>query len=225
MNLYDKSYNTIISTLANSIYNKVNGKSSNISTNATFRTLTSNPGLTNLTRSYGSSAVPNVVTTEKISSGYSKPTAASIKNDIIIFIKNTLGFTDSTLNQYPNGSGMLGFIFALNYYLENTLSKVAISADNSIVKTTIVYKPITSGHNNKITLNLNNAAPANRISSSVINEMYGALRALGHTNNASFALTTTASTTSSSSSSSCSSSCSSSSSSSSSSFIAYFNLN
>jgi len=228
MSLYSKTYNSIIETFATSIYNKVNSKSAAITANSTFRTLTTTHGLQNITQTQGTTNVANVVTTEKVSSAYAKPTAVQIKNDITTFVKNTLTLTDERLKQNPNGADMVGFIFALNYFLERSLTKVVNSVSGSTNNTTIIYTPVTSGYKNQLYLNLNSEVKANRITKEDIDKIYATLQTVGGTENTGLALTTSASTTSSSSSSSssssCSSSCSSSSSSSSSRFIAYFNL-
>ena len=227
MSLYENTYSSIISTLATSIYNKINSNTKNFSSGNKFRTITSSPGKTNVTQTNGSSTVANVVTEETLGTSYTKPTAANINTDITTFVKNTLGFTDTHLSQKPDAADMLAFVFAINYYLENTLAKVVTAAANGSNTTTVVYKAITTGHTNRIDTKLSsNDLVANRASKDILDGIYNSLKNINDTANSGYALTVNAATTSSSSSSSCSSSCSSSSSSSSSSiFIAYFNLN
>lgn len=211
MSLYTSTYNYIIKTLATSIYNKIQSRIINTTQNAQFwsRSITLSDfkrGSTNPITSKG------VVT-----SVYTKPTAASIETDIKTFIKNTLKFSDTTFTQYPDGNDMLAFIFALNYFLENSISKVGIN----LTTTTIIYSPVTGGFTNNVSLF------DNMIDNDVINGMYNTLKNVGANNNTARKLTIHGSMSSSCCSSSCSSSSSSSSSSSCSSssmFVAYFNI-
>ena len=214
MSLYKNTYNAIITSLASSIYNKIQSKIINTTQNVVFYSHTT-AGLQEYKRSSGRG--DSVTTTEKITSNYRKPTAQTISGDIKTYIKNTLGFSDSKFNQVPDGNDMLAFVFALNYFLENSLTKVAVS----LTTTTIVYTPITSGYSNNFPL-YNNI-----INSDLISKMYDKLKNVGDTTNTGRALGISGSIASSCSSSSCSSSSSSSCSSSCSSssvFIVYFNI-
>jgi hypothetical protein len=211
MSLYTSTYTYIIKTLATSIYNKIQSRIINTTQNAQFwsRSIT----LSDFKRG----STDTITSKGVVTSVYTKPTATSIERDIKTFIKNTLNFSDTTFNQYPDGNDMLAFIFALNYFLENSLSKVAIN----LTTTTIIYSPVTEGFTNNVTLF------DNMIDTDVINGMYKTLQKVGANNNTARRLTINGTMSSSCCSSSCSSSSSSSSSSSCSSssmFVAYFNI-
>jgi hypothetical protein len=211
MSLYTSTYNYIIKTLATSIYNKIQSRIINTTQNAQFwsRSIT----LPDFKRG----STDPISSTGVVTSVYTKPTAASIETDIKTFIKNTLKFSDTTFNQYPDGNDMLAFIFALNYFLENSISKVGIN----LTTTAIIYSPVTGGLTNNVSLF------DNMIDNDVINGMYNTLKNVGANNNTARRLTIHGSMSSSCCSSSCSSSSSSSSSSSCSSssmFVAYFNI-
>ena len=211
MSLYTSTYSYIIKTLATSIYNKIQSRIINTTQNAQFwsRSITLSDFKRGSTDPISSKGV--------VTSVYTKPTATSIETDIKKFIKNTLNFSDATFNQYPDGNDMLAFIFALNYFLENSISKVGIN----LTTTAIIYSPVTGGLTNNISLF------DNMIDNDVINGMYNTLKNVGANNNTARRLTIQGSMSSSCCSSSCSSSSSSSSSSSCSSssmFVAYFNI-
>jgi hypothetical protein len=236
MSLYNKTYKDIIELLSTAVYNKIKANSASvIEKNTLFNTMSTNYSLKEEWRTQGwrknttvkTLPVPQVVLKEYINESYTAPTASKITQDITTYIKNTLGFNDSNLKEYPSGSNILTFVFALNNFLENSLTKTSISPTKSVV----IYKPAVSGYKNKIALNFNNITKANMIDNDIIDSMYDTLNTIGDANSSGHKIAVTTkfagsqNAASSSSSSSSSSSCSSSSSSSSSLFIVYFNLN
>lgn len=219
MSLYSDTYETIVTNIASSIYNKIKDLVLDINPNKNmvFCELTT----PNNTAEYAPVASNRkaIKTMEIISSTRTKPTQDTIKTHIKTFIKNSLGFTDSTFNQTPTGSEMLRFISAINFFLDKSLTNVSLGLNS----TTILYTPITSssGFINRITLS------TNTINNSSITQLYDTLKNINCANNTGGKLEISGGITSSCSSSSCSSSSSSSSSSSCSSssmFIVYFNL-
>lgn len=220
MSLYKDTYETIITTIATSIHDKIQNLVLDINPNKNmvFCKLTT----ANNTAEYApvaSKRNQKIITEEKITASRTKPTQDTIKTHIKTFIKNSLGFTDSTFNQIPTGNEMIRFIFAINFFLEKSLTNVALGLNS----TTILYTPITSssGFTNRITSN------TNTINNSLVTELYNTLKNINCANNTGGKLEISGTITSSCSSSSCSSSSSSSSSSSCSSssmFIVYFNI-
>ena len=153
MSLYTSTYNYVIKTLATSIYNKIQSKIISTTKDLQFwsRTITLSDykkGSTDPITSKGVVSDTIIYNGGNNTTTYVKPTAASIESDIKTFIKNTLGFSDTTFEKTPDGNDMLSFIFALNYFLENSISKVAVS----LTTTAIIYSPVTSGYANNISL-------------------------------------------------------------------------
>ena len=220
MSLYKDTYETIITTIATSIHDKIRNLVLDINPNKNmiFCELTT----ANNTPEYAPVAnqrSQKIITVEKITASRTIPSQDTIKTHIKTFIKNSLGFTDSTFNQTPTGSEMLRFISAINFFIEKSLTNVALGLNS----TTILYTPITSnsGYTNRITSN------TNTINKSIVTELYNTLKNINCTNNTGGKIEVSGGITSSCSSSSCSSSSSSSSSSSCSSssmFIVYFNI-
>lgn len=218
MSLYKDTYETIVTNIANSIYERTKNIIINISPdkNMLFYDLTTS-NTTKENNPVASKRSQKIVSKETITSSRTKPTQDTIKSNLKTFLKTSLGFTDSTFNQIPNGNEMLSLIFAVNFFLEKSLTKVSLGLD----ATTILYTPVTSGFTNRI------SSHTNDINNSLVTELYNTLKNVNCANNTGGKLEVSGGITSSCSSSSCSSSSSSSSSSSCSSssvFIVYFNL-
>lgn len=221
---YQNTYTNIINSLASLIYSKVSSKTSKYTVDSFFRQQTYYTGIQENSIISGKKNI-NVTINEYIKTGYTVPTELEIKNNLITFIKNSLGFSNAILEGRPSGSNMIAFVFAINYYLENTLTKAVYSSDGQGNTTTkILFKPITGGYKNIIDLHIEDDIVANIITDEDIDRMYLTLKEIGDANNVGMPIIIDSSISSSCSSSSSSSSCSSSSSSSSSIFIAYFNL-
>lgn len=220
MSLYSDTYETIVTNIASSIYNKIKDLVLDINPNKNMIFCELKTANTTAEHSpVANKRNQKIITEEKITAYRTKPTQDTIKTHIKTFIKNSLGFTDSTFNQTPTGSEMLRFISAINFFLEKSLTNVSLGLNS----TTILYTPITSssGFINRITLS------TNTINNSSITQLYDTLKNINCANNTGGKLEISGGITSSCSSSSCSSSSSSSSSSSCSSssmFIVYFNL-
>ena len=216
MSLYKDTYETIVTNIANAIYEAIDPLILEMSPgkNMVFYALTTANNLAEYRPGGNRKAIASI---EKINETRTKPSKTSIKTNLKTFLKNTLGFTDSTFNQVPNGNDMLAFIFAVNSFIDRSITNVALDLDTS----TILYNPASSGHTNRISLD------NNIINNNIRSQMYSTLQNANCASNTGGKLTLTGSITSSCSSSSCSSSSSSSSScscSSSSMFIVYFNI-